>query len=351
MALCAGLGEDGEEEEEVVEALRGEVREYVQTGSLRPDGGGGEGGGRRAEPLVAANPTLLLVPELQYTVYFSSSIFRALPLSSEPGNATARLVATLAPQLDSLTRGLRDGDVSVRLVPGDILAAMLAVPPPPPPPAATGPDGDAAPAAAALQYDFIDCSNVADYVSLQALVQAAAPLLTRRPHARLRAESLVLYGSQLQRYPALTPAAFLAEQLRPSPPALQELLGLQLVEEEAVVWPGRGVQIVWGPDPDLDPEPDPADGAARSSWLTAPRLLLELLPACKALLTPAAAAGGGGGVAAGAPLSIVHLLSLSLAPQQLEPMVRCLARCDPSGAAALFKWELTMAALLQAGRL
>ncbi|EFJ39514.1 hypothetical protein VOLCADRAFT_100877 [Volvox carteri f. nagariensis] len=412
-----GPGGRNEGGPEAAEALRPEVREYVHVGSLRPEGdggggggGGGDGGGgggakkpaaaaAPVEPLVAANPTLLLAPELQYTVrqgwrqlqgsrgghgYFSSSIFRALPLSDKPGTATARLTAALTPLLDAAVQGLRDGSITVQLVHGDILAALLTVPSYSPPPSPLTPPQQP------LQYDFIDCSNVADYVSLQALVQAAAPLLARRTYARLRAESLTVYGRQLEREPALTPAGFVASRLQgPSLAAFQEMLAIRLVEGEVEVWPGRGVRTVWAAAAAavLDPVPEAAapanshlssanrsvsrtnqyanvcsngggDGGSgsggdgkegRSSWLTAPQLLLELLPGCKALLLPSDDQRDGTATApAIAPLALVHLLSLALPPLQLEPMVRALVRCDGSGAATLFKWELTLHAQLQA---
>ncbi|GIL89933.1 hypothetical protein Vretifemale_17657, partial [Volvox reticuliferus] len=390
-ALKAQLGE------EAAEALRQDVREYIYTGSLRPgdDCSGGRGSKGSAavtnkslpEPLVAANPTLLLAPELQYTVYFSSSIFRALPLAALSGTATARLTAALAPQLDAVAQGLRDGDISVHLVPGDILAAMLAEAPVPspaqqPPPASDIPDIDVAAAVAptsaaaslALQYDFIDCSNVADYVSLQSLLQSAAPLLAHHAHARLRAESLTMYRRHVEKDPGLTVAEFVSGQIRLSLPAFQELLGLRLQEAEAEVWPGRGVRTVWAVQQDqrstvtandhdfsskvnaikdsgreggADADGGRDTGALGNSWLTAPRLLLELLPACKALLLPEGL-GPAGTAPTSAPLALVHLLKLAVAPPAVEPLVRALVRCDPTGAASLFKWELTLHAQLQA---
>jgi hypothetical protein len=44
-----------------------------------------------------------------------------------------------------------------------------------------------------VTFDFIDTSNVADYTSLPAILQAASPLLARNPHSRLHTESLVYY--------------------------------------------------------------------------------------------------------------------------------------------------------------
>ncbi|GLI62217.1 hypothetical protein VaNZ11_004810 [Volvox africanus] len=383
-ALKAQVGEVA------AEALRQEVQEYIYTGSLRPDHSGGSTAATKPvpEPLVAANPTLLLAPQLQYAVYFSSSIFRALPLGAERGTATARLTAALRPQLDAVARGLHDGDISVQLVPGDILAAMLAEAPAPSPAQQPKPASDiadnqeaaevAAPASAAasppLYYDFIDCSNVADYVSLQGLLQSAAPLLAHDAHVRLRAESLVLYSKHVQKDPALTVAGFVSAQIRPSLPAFQELLGLQLMEAETEVWPARGVRTVWAIQTDQrssvtandfdfssNVNASFADGraqgmsadcgrdtrAVRKSWLTAPRLVLELLPACKALLFPEGL-GSAGTAPTAAPLALVHLLKLALTPPAVEPLVRALVRCDSTGAAALFKWELTLHAQLQA---
>jgi hypothetical protein len=51
------------------------VREYIKTGCLSRSKA-------HRNKQVAPNLTLLLTPELQYTVYFSSSIFRAVKLST-----------------------------------------------------------------------------------------------------------------------------------------------------------------------------------------------------------------------------------------------------------------------------
>jgi hypothetical protein len=180
----------------------------------------------------------------------------------------------------------------------------------------------------------------------------------------------MLYVRQLGRDPGLTLTGFISGQLGPSLPAFQELLGVRLVEDEMELWPGRGLRAAWAAQ--LEPAAAAAAAAAtaansggaerdggagggggvsssgaRTTWLTAPRLLLELLPGCKAALLPEAASGA---CTVAAPLALVHLLALALPPSLVEPMVRALVRCDASGAAALFKWELTTHAQLQAAR-
>ncbi|PNH12438.1 hypothetical protein TSOC_000697, partial [Tetrabaena socialis] len=354
----ASLGAGGAEQ------LRGEVAEYVRRGSLRPE----------EAALSATNPTFLLGRELQYTVYFSSSIFRAVPLGPG-GTARARLLSTLGPQLEAVGRALRGGAATVTLVPGDILAAMTSAPS-----AAAGAaaaasadasDGAAAgsPAAAACRFDFIDCSNVADYVSLPALVQAAAPLLAAGPHARLWLESIVSFRSEQLRQPGLTPRGFAGGQLGVSLPAFEELLGVSLTGGAPLPGNPHGVRLEWAAEAGQGAEQQQSGGGGGGecggggggerggggSWLTGPRLLLELLPACKRFV--AAAAGGpaaAAAVAAGAipcagPLTLVHLLALA-APQQADALLRALLRAEPSGQASLLKWELSAHALLQAGR-
>ena len=128
---------------------RKELSAYLTTGTL-PHVGKASG-----EKLAAGqrqgNPTFLLAPELQYTAYFSSSIFRAVELAENtaaaaPAQATAtqRLAAAALPQIAAAGAALRSGRLRVVLVPGDILAV------------ATCDD-------AVKPFDFIDTSNVSDY--------------------------------------------------------------------------------------------------------------------------------------------------------------------------------------------
>lgn len=286
-------------------------------------------------------------------MYFSSSIIRALPLADQPGTITSRLVATLAPQLDAVAKGIRNGDITVHLVTGELLSVMLTAPQN----HSTTPASPSPPwnkTAAAEPYDFINCSNVADFVSLQALLLAAAPLLARHTASRLHVESLISY-KLMMRDPELTPAGFIVKQLGPPLDTFQELTALRYMDRETVVWPGQGVRTVWATEVEFEDgdctSAIAGAGTGRCSWLTAPRLVLDLLPACKALLQPAGrfCITASNGISA-APLALVHLLSLAVPTALLEPMVRALVRCDSTHAAALFKWELTMHAQLLARR-
>ena len=92
--------------------LQEEVRAFLQSGSLP-----------NHSPLSSPNVTLLLSPSLQYTLYFSSSIVRALPLATAPHGTplTTRLLSSLAPQLQAVAARLRSGTLNVSLVLGDIL--------------------------------------------------------------------------------------------------------------------------------------------------------------------------------------------------------------------------------------
>jgi hypothetical protein len=127
---------------------RKEVAAYLRTGSL-------PAAGKQQQP-TRANPTFLLAPEMQYTAYFSSSIYRAVAPAPAPAPAAAatsseqpaaqRLAAAALPQIAAAGAALRSGLLRLLLVPGDILEA------------ATASGGEAC-----QPFDFIDTSNVSDY--------------------------------------------------------------------------------------------------------------------------------------------------------------------------------------------
>ncbi|KAF6265775.1 hypothetical protein COO60DRAFT_1633237 [Scenedesmus sp. NREL 46B-D3] len=149
----------------------------------------------------------------QYTVYFTSSICRAVdmaPESPECMPTAQRLLATLRPQLSAAVAGLQGGWLSVQLVPGDVLT-VAAVGNSMPcymdsgegqggSSSSSSSSGSGKPSAsgngpAALQlFDYIDTSNVSDCTSLPALLQACSALLAPAPHARLRLESNVAFN-------------------------------------------------------------------------------------------------------------------------------------------------------------
>ena len=346
------------------EKLRPEVAEYVKCGSLRS---------AAKEPLTAANHTFLLAPELQYTVYFSSSIFRALSLG--PGaTASARLLATLIPQIDAVASALRDGTLHVSLILGDVLTAMTTPSPSPLIPGRRAAGGAAAAASGGpddgndvrlLMFDFIDCSNVADYVSVPALVQAAAPLLAVQPHSRMCLESIVAFGRERQRSGAtLSPHDFVARSLGGVSLRLFEALtGLSLASAAPLPKDTRpAVRMEWrrailDPSKQLVEPSEPVAVNAQDQMLlrasgcpggglTAASLLLDLLSACKRGYVALDAGGRNDTIvevsARAAPSTLVHLLSLAAA-QHVGALVRALVRCG-GPEASLFKWEMTLLA-------
>lgn len=249
----------------------------------------------------------------------------------------------MAPDAGSLRSALQGSRLHVTLVPGDILAAMVT----PSAPTGTTP----------AQFDYIDCSNVADYVSLPALLQASAPLLAPAPHARLHCESFLAHGRTVVREPGLDPQGFAERQVGMSLATYQELLGICLVAGESLGGRDSGIRLEWrvrhtavgsgahstsGPQCS-DQLPSPA--AAPPTFLTPGLLLLELLAACKRMIAPYVSSGPAclpldgpaeWGSAPG-PVTLSHLVALA-APQHAEAVLRALVRCDPADRAKLFKW-------------
>lgn len=160
--------------------LQKEITEYIQTGSLQ------QGPGSKAQQN-QPNLTFLKAPELQYALYFSSSIFRAvaLPDGAAAAAATAAgaaelLLAAVGPQIVAAAEALQQGLLSVVLVPGDILTVATQAPSPKagsraaPNTDSTSAAGGAAGAGAlgagagveecdGVTFDYIDTSNVSDY--------------------------------------------------------------------------------------------------------------------------------------------------------------------------------------------
>lgn len=290
--------------------LAAQVRAYLETGSLPSTG----------PQLIRPNVTLLLAPELQYTLYFSSSILRAVPLAAGEGSLSERLLRTLEPQLACLSRGVRDGFLSIQLISGDALAMATSMP-------------------ILSKFHFIDSSNVADYVSLPALLQACAPLLSTSQHARVRLESIVNYNLYLREGCGKKDGVgFLGTCFSIPPPSNAALLGLQLV---SCVELGDGQQTLRA---EWSPAAPPSFSAA---WL-----LMQLTPIFSRMVgehvsvLPPEASSLNSWVQRGAPLTFGHLLSLTAPPvQSLALLDSLLAAAAPS--ASLFKWELQQAISIQ----
>jgi hypothetical protein len=143
-------------------AVQKEVQSYIKEGSLPAAFSSGSSSNVKQQQQTRANPTFLLGRTLQYTVYFSSSIYRAVKLAPEtPGctSAAQRLLAAVKPQLAAVAAGLRGGWLQVQLVPGEVLAVATA--------AGSSSSGAAGPvtnvAAVPQLFDYIDTSNVSDY--------------------------------------------------------------------------------------------------------------------------------------------------------------------------------------------
>ncbi|GBG86594.1 hypothetical protein CBR_g41659 [Chara braunii] len=319
-----------------------------------------------SEPLTSANVTLLLAPALQYTVYFSSSIFRAVPLDAACSTALEGLLTWITPGITCLASALRSGTASLQLVPGDILDLMTS------PREVTSGTHSRSPCQPLHNghhddcnylYDFIDCSNVADYVSVPALLQAAAPFLARRPSSRLRIESKVLLHEARARLggPHLDPGPvqFVESQLPEgfSLASYETLLGIRLLGGNRLqltneVKPAGGKNAA--PAAKAAAEAAAAAAAAggirleiaaasadtptlphsRMCGISALFLLLELLRACKNSMPSST--------------TLVHLLAMASSDNDPEPMVQALLRCDPEGQAPMFKWELLLHAKVQA---
>jgi hypothetical protein len=261
---AAGGGDDGSG---VSKRTRQEVAEYVRSGSLSP------------QPHAAPNVTLLQSPSLQYTLYFSSSVLRALPLAAEAEGVplAARLLGQLAPRLEAMASELRAGRASVTLVLGDMLTLATDGAAAHPATSSDSPIGAAAfapssspsasPASSSGLFDYVDGSNIADYVSVSLLLQACAPLLVASPHARVRMESFVQY-----RLVRGTPKGrtFAQDAVGLSAGALAALLRVRLVGTREL--PGQALRMEWAA---LGPIEDGGGGRLGRRPLARARALLQ----------------------------------------------------------------------------
>ncbi|KAJ3219024.1 Zinc finger CCCH domain-containing protein 7A [Dinochytrium kinnereticum] len=143
-----------------------EVKGYIETGNLCSDRG------------VSVNPTLYEAPMMQYRLYWSSSIYRAVDISGSQGTAKTslykRLIRVLEEQVRATRRGLSEGTIKIDLMLGDVLACLLSpvssFAPTPLQPPNTSTDEE-------RFFDVIDCSNVIDYVSLPSILLALPSII------------------------------------------------------------------------------------------------------------------------------------------------------------------------------
>jgi hypothetical protein len=182
---------------------RSEVTKYLGTLALDVCGGGSGAGC----DCLRANPTLLEAPEMRRSIYFSSSIFRAVgPLQAARGRLTAALLAHLAALAGAAGAALRSGRVGVRVEPGDAF--------------------DLAVGSVGRVHDAVDTSNLADYCGL-----ANAVLLGARLGRRVRTQST---HAPARGAAAETPrgvrAAYLEEALGVGVGELADLAMVELLE-------------------------------------------------------------------------------------------------------------------------
>jgi hypothetical protein len=140
----------------ISKVLQKEIAEYIHTGSLRMSQQG-----VKKELLAQPNLTLFKAPELQYAVYFSSSIFRAVQLPGQTAaaggvGAAELLLRTVGPQVAAVAAAAQQGTLRVALVPGDILTVATEG-------RAATQDGGCEREQAEGLFDYIDTSNVSDY--------------------------------------------------------------------------------------------------------------------------------------------------------------------------------------------
>lgn len=312
-----------------------EIREHIQSGNVC----------KTINSMTSANPLMLEAPTLQYLLYWSSSIYRAIQIdavikASRHEELHGVLLRTLTPQIEAVAETLKGGTLRVAIIPGDILDALLF--------------GGCQRILSQLAqssddqfFDFVDLSNVADYVSLPAVVQAALPLLKVVSHARVHIQSM-----QWRNLGLADPTAFLSHSVGMDLKTYQELLGVTMHARSVgptLSQPVLHTQWAW----DLR-------GSEQTSWLTGATVLLEIMSATKlhcatdrVTTLPQREAqprkqiitsGKLAGLDCSSPVTLLHLLYLTC-PSLLMPLVRLLV--GRNGTQRKRKWELLGQALIQ----
>ncbi|GBC02154.1 hypothetical protein RclHR1_04480018 [Rhizophagus clarus] len=182
------------------------------------------------------NVTMLTVPTMEYNVYQTSCIFRAFQIACDiprPGEKREdsvedltlydHLLLTLLPKLISLRASLR-GTSSVRIqvmpILGDVMDVLLCRLP------------------SSVRFNTIDCSNLADYVSLLNILLTAAP--------RLKDNSLLtLQLMKLLHQPANLMKEFVEERLGLNLNILARLTGITFVN---AYYKDYAVYVTWNFD-------------------------------------------------------------------------------------------------------
>lgn len=282
---------------------RKEITAYISRGSLVPL--------KEAKHLARGklNVTLLL-PELQYTVYFSSSIFRAVELDdSYHDSAHAALLHILAPKFNILANALQLQRCSIVVHPCDILNGLTD---------STGNDS----------FDYIDLSNVADYVSLPALVQAASPLLKYAGHARLFVESLVMFRLDQDQACGITSRYFVEAMFGCDLATIEQMTGLKLVKGQPPTLLGsNGLRMEFA----RVQCNNTIDWVNLCTQLSSPATL-DIYACVSAVKTWAPAAYA-------SPVTLLHLLTTCAPRGVSEVLIRTILRCG-YGTFRFYEWEM-----------
>eukprot|EP00929_Paragymnodinium_shiwhaense_P069805 TRINITY_DN35243_c0_g1_i2.p1 TRINITY_DN35243_c0_g1~~TRINITY_DN35243_c0_g1_i2.p1 ORF type:complete len:747 (+),score=141.33 TRINITY_DN35243_c0_g1_i2:396-2636(+) len=220
MGSAKALSEQAAGGQRLSKKIKEAISTYIDAGCLPAP---------QSEANTAVNPTFLLAPALQYTVYFSSSIFRAVPLASDEKTAVGGLLKTLAPQLASLRAAIQEKRVLFKVVPGDVISTMQGA------------------SARNEAFDFIDTSNVSDYVSVLGLLYASSLTLKRNSWSRVMAESIVAVAGALAQKPPPSSEEIVSHCFVNK--VFQDLLaamsGLTLVSTANLSNGGTGIRTMW----------------------------------------------------------------------------------------------------------
>ena len=297
---------------------RKDIEHYMKTGSLPST---------EKIPLVTANVTMMLAPTMQYAVYSTTSIFRVVewPKSTKGskgfiiGEAEKVISAALYPQILCTAKLLSDQKVIIRLVPGDIVSLLA------------NQSSDLV-APNNIPYDFMDCTNVVDYVGLATIAQLCAPLLKKTSKSRLSFESMVTFKNW-SKTAGENGHEFLSHLLLGLPlPCFEQLTGLRVVSTHITFPNMRNVnyiRLLWAPCDDAR-FPHQSEEDLKKTVTIYGQKVLSASAFIRTLPMPS-------------PLSLVHLICSSFPENSVEILSNMMSTEDTS----LFKMEVTMHAMIQ----
>uniref|UniRef100_A0A0G4H3E4 DUF4470 domain-containing protein n=1 Tax=Chromera velia CCMP2878 TaxID=1169474 RepID=A0A0G4H3E4_9ALVE len=333
-------------------AAKKQVEKYLDSGSLEGLNGGSLAGSQRHH----ANVTLLEAPGLRYSLYFSSSIFRAVSLSDrhssnkQPGSEgkgkgaggdllSWRLLDAVRPQVAAVREGLLSGSLSVRLVLANLLDYLHACSECRDSSRTYRLGGESGKGGESREqgglFDVIDTSNVMDYSSLPSVLLAgAAALRSDRKGARFCAQSTMWQGAFADGN--TNPLLFLKRALGVSLESFEEMTGYCLASHRRAA--NGLLEMQWE-----------REGRWARSWMSDSSLLLHLAELAKAHcgLCRGVRMGHAAGVEDSGANVVVQVAALAR-PEILLDAVKVL--CSGVSKEALrHKWEMTIAGKVTVG--